>query len=97
VVGAPGPARLSLLLNAEISAVITAMRANAKWAVVPNKYNVSSVPAAPWSVGPGSELYAMIGMPIDHLGCATTITRSGWPRRRRIIWSQSHTSRISAR
>jgi hypothetical protein len=41
VSGAPGPGRLALLLNAEISAVITAMRANAKWAVVPNKYNVS--------------------------------------------------------
>jgi hypothetical protein len=40
--GVPGSSRLSLLLNAEISAVITAMRANAKWAVVPNKYNVSS-------------------------------------------------------
>lgn len=40
VMGPPGPGKLSLLLNAEISAVITAMRANAKWAVVPNKYNV---------------------------------------------------------
>lgn len=39
--GAPASSRLSLMLNAEISAVITAMRANAKWAVVPNKYNVS--------------------------------------------------------
>lgn len=39
--GVPGPAGgLSLLINAEISAVITAMRANAKWAMVPNKYNV---------------------------------------------------------
>jgi hypothetical protein len=33
---------LSLQLNSEISAVITAMRQNAKWAVVPGKYNVSS-------------------------------------------------------
>ena len=41
--GAPASSRLSLMLNAEISAVITAMRANAKWAVVPNKYNVRSV------------------------------------------------------
>eukprot|EP00775_Hariotina_reticulata_P002970 gene2970-3255_t len=30
---------LSLQLNSEISAVITAMRQNAKWAVVPGKYN----------------------------------------------------------
>ena len=47
VAGPAGPGRLDLLLNAEISAVITALRANAKWAVVPNKYNVS-----PWSLGP---------------------------------------------
>ncbi|KAF8061912.1 hypothetical protein HT031_004172 [Scenedesmus sp. PABB004] len=31
--------RLALQLDAEISAVITAMRQNAKWAVVPGKYN----------------------------------------------------------
>lgn len=36
------PNRLALQLDAEISAVITAMRQNAKWAVVPGKYNVSS-------------------------------------------------------
>ena len=44
----PGPAgsgSLALMLNAEISAVITAMRANAKWAVVPGKYNVSPLRA----------------------------------------------------
>lgn len=29
----------ALLLNNEVSAVITAMRQNAKWAVVPGKYN----------------------------------------------------------
>ncbi|WIA18254.1 hypothetical protein OEZ85_009722 [Tetradesmus obliquus] len=33
------PNRLALQLDAEISAVITAMRQNAKWAVVPGKYN----------------------------------------------------------
>ncbi len=33
--------RLALMLNSEISLVITAMRQNAKWAVVPGKYNVS--------------------------------------------------------
>lgn len=38
--GPVGPGKLALLLNSEISAVITAMRANAKWAVVP-RYNVS--------------------------------------------------------
>ncbi len=32
--------RLALQLDAEVAAVITAMRANAKWAVVPGKYNV---------------------------------------------------------
>lgn len=31
--------QLALLLNSEIAAVITAMRQNAKWAVVPGKYN----------------------------------------------------------
>lgn len=45
VAGGPGlvegPGSLALMLNAEISAVITAMRSNAKWAVVPSKYNVS--------------------------------------------------------
>jgi hypothetical protein len=34
------PNRLALQLDAEISCVITAMRQNAKWAVVPGKYNV---------------------------------------------------------
>lgn len=38
--GPAAPGRLALLLNAEIASVITAMRANAKWAVVPSKYNV---------------------------------------------------------
>jgi len=33
------PNRLALQLNSEIAAVITAMRQNAKWAVVPGKYN----------------------------------------------------------
>ncbi|KAF6262925.1 hypothetical protein COO60DRAFT_554928 [Scenedesmus sp. NREL 46B-D3] len=33
------PNRLALQLDAEISCVITAMRQNAKWAVVPGKYN----------------------------------------------------------
>ena len=34
------PNRLALQLNAEITAVLTAMRQNAKWAVVPGSYNV---------------------------------------------------------
>lgn len=32
--------QLALQLDAEVAAVLTAMRANAKWAVVPGKYNV---------------------------------------------------------
>ena len=40
------PNRLALQLNAEITAVLTAMRQNAKWAVVPGSYNVRSARAA---------------------------------------------------
>jgi hypothetical protein len=39
--------KCALLLNSEIAAVITAMRQNAKWAMVPGKYNVSSALVAP--------------------------------------------------
>ena len=34
------PQRISLLLNQEIAAVVTAMRQNAKWAMVPTRYTV---------------------------------------------------------
>ena len=33
--------RIALLLNQEIAAVVTAMRQNAKWAMVPTRYTVS--------------------------------------------------------
>ena len=33
----------ALLLNHEITAVVTAMRQNAKWALVPNRYSVGAV------------------------------------------------------
>jgi hypothetical protein len=35
-----GMQRRALMLNNEVAAVITAMRQNAKWAVVSGKYNV---------------------------------------------------------
>ncbi len=41
-----GPNKLALQLNSEIAAVITAMRQNAKWAMVPGKYSVSSASLA---------------------------------------------------
>ena len=40
------PHRTALLLNAEIAAVVTAMRQNAKWALVPMRYTVSTVNAS---------------------------------------------------
>jgi hypothetical protein len=46
------PNRLALQLNSEIAAVITAMRQNAKWAVVPGKYNVRVPTAKKYSVPP---------------------------------------------
>jgi hypothetical protein len=42
--------RYALQVNNEISAVITAMRQNAKWAVVPGKYNVGD--ASCWDAQP---------------------------------------------
>ena len=54
VPGPPSADGMALLLNAEVSSVLTAMKANAKWAVVPSKYNVSAAILllshhAPWA------------------------------------------------
>lgn len=39
--GGPSPQSIALLLNQEISAVVTAMRQNVKWSMVPTRYTVS--------------------------------------------------------
>jgi len=99
--GPPGPDRLSLMLNAEISAVITAMRQNAKWAVVPRGYNVSS-----GLVGMGDRVADRPGPRVCLHGrqnaqpICEVLSRSRvcWGChslcRRRTIWSLSPTTRI---
>lgn len=76
--------RLPLELDQCISAVITAMRQNAKWAVVPGNYKVGH------TTWPGSQpcLPCMLSAP--------PVTPPNPPnRRRRTTWSQSLTTRIS--
>ncbi len=42
----------ALLLNAEIAAVLSSMRQNAKWALIPKQYTVSALQFLPWDAAP---------------------------------------------
>lgn len=50
------PHRTALLLNAEIAAVVTAMRQNSKWALVPMRYTVRFLDTLACSIHLGTPL-----------------------------------------
>lgn len=50
---------LALLLNQEVSAVVTAMRQNSRWAMVPTRYTVifDNCPSTSYSARPRTSRY----------------------------------------